>query len=266
MSSSNNVITNSELSSEVSLWDLPIVSEGEATRIVSTTKTETLLPTAEDIEGIQEQAYKEAYDEAFEKAKVEGIKFGREEGMKIGIEEGRSEGYAAGMAEGKSIIDEKSSQFLSFMSALTEPLESLDSDVEDELVNLAMMVARHLVRRELKLDPTHVIAAIRQAVEILPVGTRNIMVFLHPDDAILVRESLTLAEDDEQRWKIIEDPMLSRGGCKVETEFSRIDASVEARLNSVIMQVLGGERGTDHDAKTPNEEVSLNEQEPKDQT
>lgn len=242
---SNNVITGSDLSSEVSLWDLPIVKEGEATRIISKIKTEVLLPTAEDIEEIQTQARKEAYDEAFEKAKLEGFEQGKKEGVQKGKEEGKEKGYAVGLAEGKAVIDEQFSQFSTLISALNYPLEQLDNEVEEELVNLAMMVARHLIRRELKLEPAHVIAAIRQAVEILPIGTRNITVFLHPDDATLVRESLAVVNDDEQRWKIVEDPMLSRGGCKIETEYSRIDASVEARLNNVITQVLGGERETD---------------------
>lgn len=243
----SNVIASSDTGSEVSLWDLPIVSEGEATVVAGS--AETMLPTAEQIEDIQAQAYKEAYDEAFEKAKLEGFEQGKEEGRKQGFEEGKAEGIAKGLAEGQVEISEKSTYFSGLISSLASPLEDLDNDVEEEIVTLAMMVARHLIRRELKLDPSHVISAVRQAIDILPVATKNIMVFLHPDDAALVRESLTLSADDDQRWKIVEDPMLSRGGCKIETEYSRIDASVEARINSVITQVLGGERGSDHAAE-----------------
>jgi flagellar assembly protein FliH len=243
---SKNVIAHAEAleREDVSLWDLPIVSEGEATRFAS--KTEITLPTAEDIENIQQQAYKEAYDEAFEKAKQEGFEQGKAEGHKQGHEEGKAEGFSQGLKEGQIVIDEKSTHFESLISTLTAPLENLDNEVEEELVSLAMLVARHLIRRELKLDPSHVIAAIRQAVDVLPIATQNIILFLHPEDATLLRESLSMADKEEQRWKIVEDPMLSRGGCLVETEYSRIDASVESRLNSVITQVIGGERESDH--------------------
>jgi len=246
---SKNVIAHSDTGDgeNISLWDLPIVSEGAATIIP--TSSETMLPTAEEIEGIQAQAYKEAYDEAFEKAKLEGFEQGKEEGQQQGFEEGKAEGYSKGLADGQAEMSEKATHFTAIISTLASPLEQLDNDVEDEIATLAMMVARHLIRRELKLDPTHVISAIRQAVDILPVATKNIVVFLHPEDAALVRESLTLSDDDEQRWKIVEDPMLSRGGCKLETEYSRIDASVEARINSVITQVIGGERGSDNAAE-----------------
>ena len=242
---SRNVITYADTIGDegVSVWDLPIVSEGAATIIPG--NTETLLPTAEEIEDIQAQAYKEAYDEAFEKAKLEGLEEGKKEGHKQGFEEGKAEGHAKGLSDGIAEIKEKSEHFESLISTLAAPLEELDNEVEDEIVTLAMMVARHIIRREIKSDPTHVISAVRQAINILPVATKNIVVFLHPDDAALVRESLTLTDEDSQRWKIVEDPMLSRGGCKIETEFSRIDASVEARINSVITQVIGGERGSD---------------------
>jgi len=235
---------------EVSLWDLPIVSEGEATKLATEPDASTLLPTAEDIENIQREAHKEAYDaaykDAFEEAKKKGFEEGQILGQKEGLERGTAEGFAQAMAEGNAVIEEKSARFAGLISCLAMPLEKLDNEVENELVTLAMSVARHLIRRELKHDPSQIIAVIRQAVKILPLSTQNITLFLHPDDLILVRESLSLGEDDELRWKTIEDPMLNRGGCKIETAYSRIDASVESQINRVIAQILGGERGSDH--------------------
>lgn len=236
---SKRVIDN-PTESQFSLWDLPIVGEGDAPTVVK--NAEKMLPTAEDIEEIQQQAYKEAYDEAFAKAQAEGLAAGREEGQKQGYEQGKAEGYEHGIREGQEVIGEKTRQLSAIISTLVTPLEKVDQSVEDELVYLAMSTARHLVRREIKTDPTHVIAAVRQAVELLPIATQNIKVLLHPEDANLVREYLSVNDDEDQRWKIVEDPMISRGGCNVETEHSRIDASVETRINSVIAQVLGDER------------------------
>jgi len=44
---------------------------------------------------------------------------------------------------------------------------------------------------------------------------------------------------------VVEDPALTPGGCNIETEHSRIDATVESRLAAVIAQVMGGERSAD---------------------
>ncbi|RMG30702.1 MAG: flagellar assembly protein FliH, partial [Gammaproteobacteria bacterium] len=55
----------------------------------------------------------------------------------------------------------------------------------------------------------------------------------------------------ERDWKLVEDPTLSRGGCRVETESSRIDATVEQRLHAVLARFLGGERQGDPDETAP---------------
>jgi flagellar assembly protein FliH len=69
---------------------------------------------------------------------------------------------------------------------------------------------------------------------------------LHPDDAALVRERLGAAASpaaSDRAWSIVEDPMLARGGCRVTSESSTIDAEVEQRLGAAIATVLGDERG-----------------------
>ena len=58
----------------------------------------------------------------------------------------------------------------------------------------------------------------------------------------LIREVLSLGQDNEPIWRMIEDQTLSRGGCVVNTDLSRIDATIEKRLGAVIATVLGDER------------------------
>ncbi|MDH5230194.1 MAG: FliH/SctL family protein, partial [Gammaproteobacteria bacterium] len=109
-------------------------------------------------------------------------------------------------------------------------------------------VARHLVRRELKFDPGQVIAAVRQAVSVLPISARDVRVYLHPDDAVLVRDALSIGDsnNEERRWRVVEDASLTRGGCNIESDNSRIDATIETRLAAIIAKALGGERESDN--------------------
>jgi len=127
----------------------------------------------------------------------------------------------------------------------SDAMAELDANVEQELVALAIAMVKQLVRRELRLDPGEIIGVVREALSVLPVATRSVRLHLHPEDATLVREVLSLSDDEDRTWQIVEDPVLSRGGCRVVSETSRVDASVEARLNAVIAQALGGERGDD---------------------
>lgn len=164
----------------------------------------------------------------------------RQEGFRQGLQEGRD----AGLKEMQGRIE----TLESLLQMLDRPFAQLDDEVEQQLVRLAMLVARQLVRRELKTDPEQVVAAVREAVGALPVAARNARLVLHPDDAALVREAMAIGEG-EQRMQIVEDPLLTRGGCRVFTGTSQVDATVETRLNAVIAQVLGGQRSTDGEAQ-----------------
>ncbi len=107
-----------------------------------------------------------------------------------------------------------------------------------------LLIARQLVRRELQTDPAQVVGVVREALAVLPLATREVRLVLHPEDATLVREALALHESTEQ-LQIEEDPVQSRVGCRVLSEASQIDATVESRLNAVIANVLGGQRSSD---------------------
>lgn len=129
----------------------------------------------------------------------------------------------------------------SILDMLAAPLSELDEAVAAELSHLACLIARHVVRRELRADPAQVIAAVREAVGLLPIVSRNVRVHLHPDDAAIVREKLS-EPHAERAWVVLEDPVLERGGCRVVTDNSQIDARVESRINAVIATVLGDRR------------------------
>jgi flagellar assembly protein FliH len=158
------------------------------------------------------------------------------------------EGFARGQADGLKAAQQDTALRLQSLTAilatLATPLKELDERVEQELVALALAAARLVVRRELKADPGQVMAAVREALAALPAAARHVRLHLHPEDAQLVREHLKLG-DEEQAWKIVDDPVLARGGCKVLTDSSQIDATLESRLTAIMAAILGGERSHD---------------------
>ena len=111
-------------------------------------------------------------------------------------------------------------------------------------MTLVINMVRQLIRREVKLDPGQIVGVVREALGILPVSARSIRVALHPDDAVLVREAYALGEHD-QKWQIVEDPVIQRGGCRIHTDTSQVDATLDSRLSSLIAPLLAGERVRD---------------------
>jgi flagellar assembly protein FliH len=161
--------------------------------------------------------------------------------QKEAYEEAWQKGHAEGVAAGQHSVAQRAARYDQLLNALSKPFDQLDGSVERQLVELAIAIVKQLFRREIKLNPTHVIGVVREAIQLLPVSSRNVQVHLHPDDATLVRESLSPAEG-EPAWSLVEDPLIAPGGCRVTTENSQIDATTESRLQAVINAVLGDER------------------------
>lgn len=185
-----------------------------------------------------EELERRTYEEAFAK--------GHAEGHAKGHAEGRAEGLAAVEREMRpqlQQLQERVERLDTIIGSLAQPLQELDPEVEDQLLQLALTIGRHLVRRELRIDPSQVIAIIRETVALLPASARDVRVHLHPEDAAVVRERLA-APTGERAWTIAEDPVMSRGGCRVTTETSQIDARLETRIGHVISALLGDERVT----------------------
>tara|TARA_B100000989_G_scaffold296743_1_gene280651 strand:+ start:758 stop:1396 length:639 start_codon:yes stop_codon:yes gene_type:complete len=200
---------------DVSSWNFPSFAESTSIDIeIGNVK----VPTAGDLEKLQEQALQEA--------------------SKRGYEDGFSKGIKAAEAQ----IAQKVKSLQSIMQSLVNPYEEFDERVENEITSLAIQMSKQLIRRELKADAGQVVGVVKEALTALPSSSQNIKLFLHPEDAELVKSALSL--EDEARWEVVEDPVITRGGCRVETDVSTIDATVENRLLAIIAQALGDERAT----------------------
>jgi flagellar assembly protein FliH len=219
----------SELAS-LSVWRMPDVplDHGDAAEATNVDPLPMSVLTVDEIEAMQKQAY----DEAFAQGKQDGHSEGFNEGLRQGYE------------ENVQALQKKAAAFTCLLEALSQPFKELDAEVEKELVKLAMAIATQIIRREIKLDPGQIIAAVREAVKALPLSSQKISLHLHPEDAELVRSALSL-DEMSSAWRIVEDPLITHGGCKVYTEVSHIDATVENRLAAVIAALFGGEREQD---------------------
>lgn len=161
--------------------------------------------------------------------------------QKEAYEEAWRKGHADGQQAGEQAVRQRAARFDHLLRALSKPFDQLDDSVEKQLVELSIAIVKQLFRREIKIDPSHVIGVVREAIQLLPIASRSVQVHLHPDDASLVRETLSPAEG-EPAWTIVEDPLVAHGGCRITTENSQIDATTESRLQAVINAALGDER------------------------
>jgi len=157
-----------------------------------------------------------------------------------------TEGYQQGQLRAQQQAQELQQRLVQLIEFFEHPLQSLNEDIEHQLTQLAVTLAQQLVRRELKLEPGEIIGLIRDSVQLLPGNTRNISILLHPEDAKLVRNALSLeSSNEEHSWKLVEDPMITRGGCEISAPPSTINVTLENRLSALAAAVLGGDREQD---------------------
>ncbi|MCK5830106.1 MAG: flagellar assembly protein FliH [Methylococcales bacterium] len=240
--SKGQAFSESELK-ELGLWDAAEQFGKKRVTSQQATKKKVTL-SVDDIENMQKQAYDEAFAQGQKEGFELGIEEGRKKGFDQGVEQGQIEGEKKGYDDNKHLLQEQASEFVSLLESLSKPFKELDEQVEQELVDLAIGIARQLIRRAIHIDSGQVIAVIREAVTALPIAEQKITIHLHPEDAELVRTTLAIDEFSIP-WKLIEDIAISRGGCKVLTETSVIDATVENKLAAIVATVMGGEREED---------------------
>jgi flagellar assembly protein FliH len=165
--------------------------------------------------------------------------------------QGRAQGLAAAQREIDAklkALEEQGRSLRLALDALARPLAHVDDEVHAQIAELALALAHGLLRRELRADPSQVIGMVRETVALLPASTNGVRIALHPEDAALVRERLQVA-GPESAWAIIDDPVLGRGDCRVHTDYAQIDARVEMRLKTMLVELLGDERSRSRTAE-----------------
>jgi flagellar assembly protein FliH len=180
----------------------------------------------------------------------------REEQRRV-LSEAEAAGRAAGLAAANKELEKKGGELdariralQAALTALARPLAQVDDVIHEQIVQLAMLLARGLIRRELRADPTQIIGMVRDTVALLPASAQGVRVALHPEDGAVVRERLVVS-GPESSWAIIDDPALGRGDCRVYTDYAEIDARVETRLKESLAALLGDERSVSRGEEAP---------------
>lgn len=165
---------------------------------------------------------------------------------RLAVERSRSEAaaYSRGRADGERAaragVDE---EIASAMALLSDALNSVQlhesrwvSNAEENIAALAVMVARHIVQREVSADPSFVFDVVQSAMAQYPLD-QEITIRINPADLNACRASLNDAGRREIRW--IGDAAILRGGCLMEGRERIIDGRVDTALERAYRS-LGG--------------------------
>jgi flagellar assembly protein FliH len=164
-------------------------------------------------------------DELSEKAIASAaIELARDEGYRRGLEAGFSQGHVVG--EAKSTRHNQ--EFDEILSGLRNAVVALDKTIADELLGLALELARQVVRSHIASNPDAILPVIREALNSVISIAQHPRLVLHPDDAELVKREM-VDELATHNCRIACDESIARGGLRIDDDSFEIDAELSTR-------------------------------------
>ncbi len=156
----------------------------------------------------------------------------RIEGHAEGLAAGRAEGHAQGLEEGRLHAEAERVTLQQLADSFTDALASANELIAQDLLSLALDIAKAMLKTALEIKPELVLPAVHDALHYLPSMQTPAILALHPKDAAIVRTQMGgLLEGDG--WQIIEDAQMPAGGCRIETSRNQIDATTPTRWQRI---------------------------------
>ena len=210
----------------------PLAQVRAAARAAESSGTGT--PTQDEWDGALAAGYRQGqqdgYDAGFEQARAEGFEAGRAEGRKQGLEAGHAEGLEQARAAFEALAQP--------IDAALESLNQLKSDYRaaqrKEVVDLVGKIARQVIRAELALQPTQLLALVDEALAAMPPSRDTVEVLMNPEELRRVSE---LDPKRAKKWNLLPDPSLEPGECRVKSGDHEVDAGCQGRLAACMDQV-----------------------------
>ena len=196
-------------------------------------------------------------EEDWQGAMADGFRQGQQDGYDVGVEQGRSDGYDAGHAEGLARgIEEGRRQALAELEAMAKPvdamlrgLKKLKTEYKNaqrkEVVGLVGKIARQVIRAELALQPTQMLALVDEALSAMPPTRDEVEVMLNPEEMKRIQE---LDPKRAKKWNLLADPRLEPGECRVKAGDHEVDAGCQGRLAACMEQVRDALSAEDREA------------------
>lgn len=177
-----------------------------------------------------------------EAARAEGLCEGRDEGLRTGREEGRREAFETARAE-------FAAQQQNLVRALEKALADIAADrlawktaARQDLVDLALAIARRVVKHVGEREREAVLANLEEAVRLAGVRS-EVTIAVNPRDAEAARlftDSLLEMREQWEGVRIVEEPEVAPGGCRVQWSTGAVDATLDTQLARIEAELRGG--------------------------
>lgn len=172
-----------------------------------------------------EEEVRRQVEELKQKAREDGRELGYQEGLKLGKEE-------AFKAHEVEILEQ-----LQYLGEMTRSFEAMKTQVlaqsEAGLMKMLFHLAKRLAQQQINASSAGVKQILSQVIQSAQ-DDEQFKVRLHPQDLQFINTAAPGGNHlDRKRLKLEADEAVSRGGAVIESNYSFIDASIEARTEKI---------------------------------
>jgi len=163
---------------------------------------------------------------------------------KSAYENGFRQGEKAGMEIAEKKVAVLMRAYSEAILALGKQRSALYTQVERQVVKLALEAAKKIVHREIHADREIVHTLVKVALSHVAEKSA-VTVRLHPTDYNFIldhRSELTGDAEGGRDVELLSDKSIQRGGCLVETECGNIDARIEEEFKELERGFFEGDR------------------------
>ncbi len=158
--------------------------------------------------------------------------------------EGFEEGYREGLEKAALEAEKIKAEAFEILKQANETRRKVFNDLGPEIMETAVDIAEKLVCSQLSIDRESILAVAREAIDMVA-DRENVVLSVSPKQYELLQarkgEFMNQLSRDAQ-LRIVADPEIKQGGCKVFTETGQVDATLDSRWKE-ITKALVSENG-----------------------
>lgn len=174
----------------------------------------------------------------------------------------RQQGYAEGFVQGRAqaLLDaqhqineflaqqgqQTASELAALVASTRAQLDAVQQSAAQEVLDLACDIAAQVLRHEVTSNPRVLLPVVREALGMLVTDSRRIRIHLNPQDLAMLQPTLATQFPDLEP-ELQAEPAMARGGCRVESGSTVVDATMPTRWRRALSQ-LGRERPWDEES------------------
>jgi type III secretion system HrpE/YscL family protein len=151
-------------------------------------------------------------------------------------EQAAKDGYEQGYAKGFE-------QWAKSVQSARASVKTAVEQAKPQIVGIALRVAEKILRQKLESRPDAMVPMIDDALRSLQgQGQMRVVLRVNPADQLVL-------EERRQRWldrlpsvtsiTIVGDETFPRGGCRIESDFGMVDATIETQVRMIERHLLG---------------------------